>query len=174
VTGWVTEQGKVTGLDVLSAGPARVVVRVRKSLNGDYQTDKIYAFYPRHFEVDFAANKPDLLPSRAYYAMSGQFEDNGGTRAMVDGQGNDEGVSGKAPNPQWYAIYSDVWAHSCVALGGLDNICYWDCPGAWGGTSFTTGMVKGVRMAYVFHPGQKDAGFAQRDYQRLSAPVSVR
>jgi hypothetical protein len=35
-------------------------------------------------------------------------------------------------------------------------------------------MVKGVRMAYVFHPGQKDAGFAQRDYQRLSAPVSVR
>ncbi|MFQ6097273.1 MAG: glycoside hydrolase, partial [Armatimonadota bacterium] len=115
-TGWVDEVGEVSQFEVLHKGPVRVVVRVKKSLRGGYEVTKTYCFYRDYFTVDVTSNKPLSAYSRAYYLRPCTFEDDEGNTALVDGEGNAEDVSGKNPDPKWYACYSDEWAHSCVAL----------------------------------------------------------
>ncbi len=169
-TGWVDEVGEVTSLEVLDKGPVRVVVQVRKKLRGEYEYAKTYCFYHDYFIVETDLNKPISHTSRAYYRRRCQFEDDKGNRAVVDGKGNAEDVSGKNADPRWYACYSDEWAHSCVALSPFTNITYWDA-GSWGGIGFSTGATEGARLAYVIHAGQPDAGFAAADYTWLTRPV---
>ncbi len=171
-TGWVDEQGELRSLEVLHRGPARIVVRVTKDLSGDYHYSKTYAFYRDYFTVSSETNKPIALHSRAYYLLPGQFEDDKGNQAPVDGKGDAEDVSGKNADPKWYAVYADGWAHSCVALTPFTNFTYWDA-GSWGGIGFGTGRTQDVRLAYVVHPGQQDATFAIRDYDRLTDPPRV-
>jgi hypothetical protein len=43
-----------------------------------------------------------------------------------------------------------------------------------GGTGFHMRDLAGAKVAYVIHPGQKDAGFAKADYEQLTKrPVAV-
>jgi len=171
--GWSKEPGKVERFEVKHDGPARVVVFVRKALEAGVVYEKTYAFYPQRFDVTITMNKQaGGLYSRAYYVASGQYEDDKGLKATMDGRGDGEEVYGKNKNPKWYAIYAPGWAHSCVALSPFDHIAYWD-GGLMGGIGLTTGQLTNIRMSYVIHPGQKDASFAQRDYELLTKPVRV-
>jgi len=173
-TGWVREEGgEVLEQEVLANGPVRAVVRVRKRLKEGLVYTKTYTFWPDRIDVHFEGNKAYGLMSRAYYALPGTYEDSAGNRARVDGAGDAEGVLGKCPNPKWYVVYGDGWAHSCVALSKFDNIIYWD-GNSWGGIGFQGGDIKGARMSYVIHGGQKDSTFGKRDYERLMHPPKAR
>jgi hypothetical protein len=173
-TGWCDEPGTVERCDVLAAGPVRTVVVIRKALNAGYSYEKTYAFYPRRIDVFTSINKPLSLLSRAYYAQPGQFADNLGTKALIDGHGDDEGVLGKNPKPLWYAVYTERWAHACIALSRFQGVAYWDAGGSWGGIGLTSAVRDNVRMSYVVHPGAKDASFAEADYRQLTTPPSAR
>lgn len=173
-TGWTDEPGAVERCDVRASGPVRAVVALRKALNAGYAYEKTYAFYPRRIDVLASINKPLSQLSRAYYAQPGQYADNAGTRATVDGHGDDEGVLGKNPKPLWYAVYAERWAHACIALSPFRGLAYWDAGGSWGGIGLDTGSRENVRMSYVVHPGAQDAAFAEADYRQLAAPPSAR
>ena len=173
-TGWSEEPGTVERCEVLTSGPVRTVIAVRKALNADYTYEKTYAFYPRRIDVTASINKPLPLLSRAYYVQPGQFADNAGIRARIDGQGEDEGVSGKTRNPLWYAVYAKDWAHACIALSPMPGLGYWDAGNVWGGIGFNAGSRDNVRMSYVIHPGATDASFAEADYRQLTTPPAVR
>jgi hypothetical protein len=112
--------------------------------------------------------------NRAYYGQSGQFADNAGNRAVIDGRGDGEGVAGKNHKPTWYAVFAPRWAHSCVALSSFGNLTYWDSVDHWGGIGLDTGSRENVRMSYVIHPGAGDAAFADADYRQLTNPPQVR
>lgn len=170
-TGWTDEPGKVERFEVVANGPVRTIVAVRKTLQAGVVYEKTYAFYAHRFDVTISVNKPSGTLSRAYYQQPGQYVDNAGNRAAVDGQGNDEGVLGKNRNPLWYAVYADGWAHSCVALSPSNGMTYWDGGGnAWGGIGLNSPTIKDVRMSYVVHPGAKDARFAEEDQRQLTQP----
>jgi hypothetical protein len=173
-TGWVDEVGEVEAIKCLSINAVSVVIQVVKRLQGGFRVVRTFTFYPRHFVVEIEANKSGIRDySRAYYLLPCKFADDKGNEAVVDGKGEGEGVIGKNPQPKWYAVYSDAWAHSCVALSRFDGLTYWDVEGAWGGIAFGTGQTKGIRLAYVLHGGQKDATFAAWDYERLTKPPKV-
>jgi Glycosyl hydrolases related to GH101 family, GH129/Carbohydrate family 9 binding domain-like len=172
-TGWVDEVGELQSLDLVAWGPVRIVLRASKKLQGGYDYTKTYAFYRGYFTVTTDANKPIALYSRAYYLLPARFEDDKGNSALVDGQGDEESVSGRNPSPKWYAMVADGWAHSCVALTPFSSLTYWDA-GAWGGIGFGTGETKAVKLAYVIHGAEKDAGFAAQDYDRLTHPPTAR
>ncbi|MCS7186201.1 MAG: glycoside hydrolase [Armatimonadota bacterium] len=173
-TGWVDEIGEVEAIKCLSVNPVCVTVQIVKRLRGDFRVTRTYTFYPRHLVVEVEADKQGIREySRAYYLLPCKFEDDKGNKAVVDGKGDGEEVIGKNPQPKWYAVYSDTWAHSCVALSQFDNLTYWDAGEAMGGIAFNTGRTKGIRLAYVLHWGQKDASFAAWDYERLTKPPQV-
>ncbi|MCS7264336.1 MAG: hypothetical protein NZ805_05835 [Armatimonadetes bacterium] len=173
-TGWIDEIGEVEAIRCLSINPVSVVVQVVKKLSGDFHVTRTFTFYPRHFIVEIEANKQGIYDySRAYYLLPCNFEDDKGNKAIVDGKGDGENVIGKNPQPKWYAVYSDTWAHSCVAISQFHNLTYWDSQGAWGGIGFTIGQTKDIKVAYVLHSGQKDASFAAWDYGRLTNPPQV-
>jgi hypothetical protein len=172
-TGWNSEPGTLELCHVIAAGPVRTVIAVRKTLHAGVVYEKTYRFYPQRFDVSASVNKRIML-SRAYYLQQGQYVDNAGSRAMVDGQGNDEGVVGRNRQPRWYAVYADRWAHSCVGLSPFESLTYWDAPGSWGGIGLNCASIDGVRMSYVIHPGAKDAAFAEEDYRQLTKPPQAR
>jgi len=169
--GWIDEPGTVERLEVLSEGPVRTTVRVRKALKAEVACEKTYAFYPRRFDVSITLNKPaGGLYSRAYYLQPGDFASDQGARARVDGKGDGEDVYGKGKN--WYAVWADDWAHSCVAISPFDHLAYWDS-GSWGGIGLVTRETKNVRMSYAVRPGARDASFAEAEHRRLATPVRV-
>ncbi len=173
-TGWVDEIGEVEAIECLSVNPVCVVVKVVKRLKGDFRVVRAFTFYPRHFIVEIESDKRGISEySRAYYLLPCKFEDDKGNKAIVDGKGEGEDVIGRNPQPKWYAVYSDTWAHSCIALSPFDNLTYWDVEGARGGIAFNTSRVKDIRLAYVLHEGQKDASFALWDYERLTKPARI-
>jgi len=173
-TGWTDEPGTVQRFEMLHGGPVRVVIFVRKALKADIVYEKTYTFYPRRFDLTISVNKPaGGLYSRAYYLRPGQYTDDKGMRATVDGEGDAEDVYGKNQNPKWYCLYAEDWSHSCIALSPFNHIAYWDS-GHWGGIGLVTQATQGVHMSYVIHPGAGDAGFAADDYRRVTTPPKVR
>jgi hypothetical protein len=173
-TGWSDEPGAVERCDVLASGPVRTVIAVSKVLNAGFAYEKTYTFYPRRIDMLASINKPLSQLSRAYYTQPGLYVDNIGTKAMVDGHGDDEGVLGKNAKPLWYAVYAERWAHVCIALSPFRGLSYWDAGGGWGGIGLDTGSRENVRMSYVVHPGARDAAFAEADYRQLTTPPSAR
>ncbi|MCD6359946.1 MAG: hypothetical protein J7M38_03715, partial [Armatimonadetes bacterium] len=171
-TGWTHENGSVTDLRVPARGPVRVVIEVDKTLKGDRRYSKRYEFYPDYFIVRTTTDTGMQCLTRAYYGLPGTFEDETGASALIDGQGNGEGIIGRGATPNWYAVYSDEWAHSCVNLRDtIGGITYWD-GGSWGGVCLNSGSGGVGEVAYVFHGGQADASFAARDFELLrSAPA---
>ena len=175
-TGWTLEEGKVEQFAVVSAGPVRTVVNVRKSLKDGVSYEKRYSFYARRFEVDISVNKPaGNLYSRAHYSEKGTLVDDKGNTAVVDGTGDAESVSGRNRQPKWYAVFAPDWAHSCVALTPFENVAYWDAGGVWGSIGFLSANARtsGLRLSYGIHGGARDARFAEEDWRRLTAPVVV-
>jgi hypothetical protein len=174
-TGWVTEEeAPVLGVDLLSNGPVRAAVKVRKKLRGDLTYEKTYTFYSNRFDLRFTADKSYGVISRAYYAAEGTFEDSAGNKATVDGKGDAEGVSGKCPDPTYYVVYAPDWAHSCVALGKYSNTIYWDSGSSWGGIGLNGGDLTGARMSYVIHSGQANGAFGKVDSDRLANPPTAK
>jgi len=175
-TGWSSEEGAVEKFDVEHNGPVRAVVRVRKALKAGVVYEKRYTFYPQRFDVETSVNKPaGCLYSRAHYLEHCTYADNRGNTAIVDGHGDAENVYGRSAKPKWYAVFAPTWAHSCVALTPAESVAYWDTPGGWGSIGFHTSprQTSGIRFSYVIHPGASDAGFAERDCQRLTRPATV-
>ena len=175
-TGWNQEEGTVEKFDVERSGPVRTVVRVRRALKAGVVYEKRYMFYPERFDVEINVNKPaGCLYSRAHYLERGDYADNRGNTAVVDGHGDAEGVYGRNAKPKWYAVFAPDWAHTCVALTSVESIAYWDAGGSWGSIGFhnSARQTSGIRMSYVIHPGAKDASFAAGDYRRLATPLSV-
>lgn len=173
-TGWIQEPGTVERFEVRANGPVRTVVFVRKALQAGVVYEKTYLFYPRHFEVRIRVNKPaGNLYSRAFYLREGHYVDDKGNRAQVDGQGEGENIMGKNPQPRWYAVYAQDWAHACIALSPCENVVYWDA-GSWGGIGFLTTATHDIRFAYVVLPGATDAAFAEEAYKRLTNPARVK
>jgi len=154
ITGWTTEEGKVNSVQVVSSGPVRVVVRVLKSLNGGFETDKTFSFYPRHFTLDYTVNKPGIMASRALLHDDGQFEDSGGTKAMMDGQGDDEGVSGRSQSPKWYA---DLLGRVGALVRGHDAVRQHRVLGrrVVGGIAFNTGRRRTYAWRTSSTPGRQ-------------------
>jgi len=169
-TGWVTENGEPADVRLVADGPVRTVVSVHRKLKGGTEYEKRYAFYAKHFTVDASVTGATTgCICRAFYTKGGQFEDDKGHRAAIDGKGDAEDVSGANPGVRWYAVYADKWAHSCVALSPASNLTYWDS-GAMGGISLDAADAADYRVAYVIHEGRPDASFAAEDYQQLSDP----
>ncbi|MBC7288171.1 MAG: hypothetical protein H5T86_09045, partial [Armatimonadetes bacterium] len=131
-------------------------------------------FYPRYFVVEGKFNKRPSVWSRAAYAMPCHFADSAGHRAEIDGQGQAEGVAGQAPKVQWYAAWTDTWAHSAINIFPPDaNLSYWD-DGLLGEVGFSCAATEGLKAAYVLHPGQQGPEYAVGDYAALTTPVTVR
>ncbi|MDZ7616186.1 MAG: glycoside hydrolase, partial [Patescibacteria group bacterium] len=168
-TGWREDGGKVTRLEVSGTGPVCCTVEVDKELAEGYRYTKRYDFFPSHFLVATQVNKP-LCYSRAFYLAHGEYLDDKGLRAMVDGKGDAEGIAGKNANPQWYQFSGEGWAHSCVALTPFSNISYWDGGGQIG---FTGASELPCRMGYVVHPAAPSERFGAEDARRLKAKVEV-
>ena len=175
-TGWVEEEAAtIEEAGVLTAGPVRTTVRVRKALKAGVVYEKVYRFYPRRFDVVIDVNKPaGGLYSRAHYRLPGRYVDDGGTTADIDGDGAENRETyGKSKNPRWYAALGTGWAHSCVAVGAFDHVAYWD-GGHMGAIGFVGGRHEDVRMSYVIHGERPDASFAETDWLRVMEPVKVR
>jgi hypothetical protein len=172
-TGWTEEPGTVQRFTVLEDGPVRTVVAVRKALNAGVVTDKTFTFYRDRFEVAGVVSGGEGVFSRAYYLLPGQYEDSGGFRAVVDGQGDAEGVSNRAQRPRWYTVTGEGWGHSCVALSPVNDITYWDASGSWGGIGFDASPLQDLRFCYVFHSGPLRASYGALDMQRLTLPIRV-
>jgi hypothetical protein len=182
-TGWVDEIGEVQSFDVLEDGPVLTRVQVRKKLRGDHAYDKLYTFYPGHFEVTTLSEERFGTLNRAYYVAPCHFEDDKGNKAIIDGKGDAEDVSGRNPDPKWYATWGPPgkqppdWALSCVAVTPHDSLTYWDA-GSWGGVGFNTGRKEPATVAFYLHrpsdePDFSAPAFAAMDYAAAHEPIRV-
>ena len=175
-TGWSREDDStVERFAAHHVGPVRCTVVVYKTLKAGVKYEKTYTFYPRRFDLRIDLNKPaGGLYSRAHYKLPGTYVDDKGIRAKVDGDGSENpDTYGKNKDPRWYALLGKGWAHSCIALGKFDHVAYWDT-GYMGAIGLVGPRHKDVRMSYVVHGEQKDAAFAQADWERLNKPVQAR
>ena len=169
-TGWQERQGEVTRMETPQTGPVRCVVEVDKNLPKGYRYTKRYEFFARHFVVTTQINK-HLCYTRAFYSVYGEYLDDKGHRASVDGKGDAEGIAGKNPNPQWYQFAGGNWAHSCVALTAFSNISYWDGVGQIG---FTGAKTLPCQVGYMLHPAAPAERFGDADAAVLKANITVR
>ncbi len=170
-TGWVTESGAMQSFRVAENGPARTVVIVRRKMDHDIAYEKRYELYPDRMCLTVTTNGRGVA-HRAYYLRPGTFVDSDGNTAKVDGQGDAENVSDKAPRPLWYAVYADDWAEACVTRTPGTRITYWDS-GNWGGIGFVMGSQDTVALTYVYAPGAPDARFARDAAARIATPPTV-
>ena len=125
-TGWVEENGQVESFEVVSDGPLCTQVRVKKKLAGNHFYDKLYTFYPDRFAVAVLASDRFGTMSRAYYLADGVYEDDKGLKAIVDGKGDAEGISGANAQAKWYVIHGNGWAVTNTAVTPFQSIGYWD------------------------------------------------
>lgn len=171
---WTSEKGIEWHTKCLVQGPAMTAIQVHKTLPGEFEYTKIYRFYPRYFVVEAEFNKRPAVWSRAAYWMPCQFADSAGNRAEIDGKGDGENVAGRAPGVEWYAVWTNSWAHSAVNLGSKNtNLSYWDA-GLLGEVGFSSEDTKGLRAAYVLHGGKDGPDFAAEDSAALRALLKVR
>lgn len=176
-TGWVDEVGEVRSFEVLSDGPVLTRVRVQKDLRGDHSYDKLYSFYPDHFEVTVLSPERFGTMSRSFYVAQCRYEDDKGNKAQIDGKGDAEGISGENSGPKWYATWTDDWALSGIPLTPHANVGYWD-GGAMAGLGYN-GSGENATVGYYLHiaaEGERLDGpkLAAGDYARAMAPVLVR
>ncbi|MCX6361324.1 MAG: hypothetical protein NT029_16085 [Armatimonadetes bacterium] len=171
-TGWVTESGATLERRILSAGPVRALVLVRRSMDGGAWYRKLYTIYRSGYDVSVATNHGGCIPDRSYYSQSGKFTDSGGAQALIDGSGDDEGISGRTRNPVWYHVTGAGWSEAAVALGPVSGISYWDSS-ARGGLGFGPAGVPEHRVRYVFASRPTGAEWAAALAVEAAKPPTV-
>ena len=164
-TGWgAEEKAEFKRFDVLLDTPAKCVVVASQTLQNGATYVKTYTFYPGRFIVEADLDKPaGSLFSRAFYATPGIYLDDKNHTVDMATTKDGANIAGQNPNPKWYAVRGNGWAHSCVALSEFTNISYWDPSGQIG---FSSNKLTGNKYAYFIYPEQKDFSFAENDYQR--------
>ena len=164
-TGWGSEEkAELKRFDVLLNTPAKCVVLASQKLQNGSTYVKTYTFYPGRFTVEADLDKPaGSLFSRAFYATPGIYLDDKNHTVDMATTTDGANIAGQNPNPKWYAVRGNGWAHSCVALSDFTNISYWDPTGQIG---FASSKLTGNKYAYFIYPEQKDFSFAENDYQR--------
>ena len=177
-TGWVDENGTVQSLEVVSDGPVCTQLRVKKTLNGNHFYDKLYTLYPDRLVVQVLDSDRFGTMSRAYYVPDGWYEDDKGHKAVVDGQGDAEGISGTNKQPKWYVIHGEGWAVTNAAVTPFFDIGYWD-GGNKAGVGFNGAQKTPETSIYYFHalPAGVKANAAEvgsRDYEQTHGVVEVR
>ena len=174
-TGWGEDGGTVEAFDVLADGPVRTRVRTVKRLPSDVVVTRTCDLYPGYFVVEAAATELCTgLFGRVWYAAPGTYEDNNGHRCAVDGQGDEEGVTGDNPDPKWYCMRSEAWAHACIALSPFVGQSYWDAGEALGQLGFLSARTEGNRFAHVITGPQQSAEFAREWSAALTQPPALR
>lgn len=178
-TGWVDESGKVQSFEVVSDGPVCTQIRVKKTLDGSHFYDKLYTLYPDRLLVKVLDSDNFGTMSRAYYMADGLYEDDKGLKAVVDGKGDAEGISGANQKPKWYVIHGGGWAVTNAAVTPFGTIGYWD-GGNKAGVGFNGPQSKDPEtVIYYFHvlPAGTKANAAEigsRDYEETQGVVEVR
>ena len=164
-TGWGSEEkAELKRFDVLLNTPAKCVVLASQKLQNGATYVKTYTFYPGRFTVEADLDKPaGSLFSRAFYATPGIYLDDKNHTVDMAKTTDGANIAGQNPNPKWYAVRGNGWAHSCVALSDFTNISFWDPSGQIG---FASAKLTGNKYAYFIYPEQKDFSFAENDYQR--------
>ena len=171
-TGWVTESGATRERRILSAGPVRALVLVRRSMDGGARYRKLYTIYRSGYDVSVATNHDACIPDRSSYLQSGKFTDSGGVQAQIDGSGDDEGVSGRTRRPAWYHVAGSGWSEAALALGPVSDISYWDSL-ARGGLGFGPAGVPEHHVRYVFASRTTDAEWAAGLAAEAAKPPTV-
>ena len=164
-TGWGSEEkAELKRFDVLLNTPAKCVVLASQKLQNGSTYVKTYTFYPGRFIVEADLDKPaGSLFSRAFYATPGIYLDDKNHTVDMATTTDGANIAGQNPNPKWYAVRGNGWAHSCVALSDFTNISFWDPSGQIG---FASAKLTGNKYAYFIYPEQKDFSFAENDYLR--------
>ena len=173
-TGWGEEGGELQSLEVLAAGPVRTVVRTVKKLAGEQVVTRTYAFYADYFTVEAAATQHQTgLLSRVWYAAPGTYRDDAGHVRDVDGKGKDEGVTGDYPDPKWYSVRNDDWAHACIALSPMAGQSYWDEAPSLGQLGFSAPDAGGASYAHIVSGPGVPEDFARQWHAALTTPIAV-
>lgn len=164
-TGWASEtDAKINEFKILLNGPAKSIVVADKTLRTGMRYTKTYTLYPGRFTVEFKTDKPTGgLFSRGFYPIPGIYMDDKGNTVDMATAKDDAGVSGKNPDPKWYAVRGKGWAHSCIAMSKFSNMSFWDPIGQIG---FSSANSDDVRVAYFVYGDQPDFSFAEQDWLR--------
>ena len=164
-TGWGSEEKAILKrFDVVLNTPAKAVVIASQTLQNGATYVKTYTFYPGRLIVEADLDKPaGSLFSRAFYATPGIYLDDKNHTVDMATTTDGANIAGQNPNPKWYAVRGNGWAHSCVALSDFTNISFWDPTGQIG---FASSKLTGNKYAYFIYPEQKDFSFAENDYLR--------
>ncbi len=171
-TGWTDEPGTVRSTRILADGPVRTVVEVRKELRSGVRFTKRFTFAATHIEVQTEWQPAVGVPSRAFYATGGAYEDSRDRRATIDGRGDAEGVTDGSGPPRWYTVRSQSWAHTCIAMTTFYGLAYWDAADM-GGIGFVAPQEQPCTIAYRFHGAGASPSVGQEDYQSLISPPEV-
>ncbi len=172
-TGWTDEAGLSCTTRVISDGPVRTVVEVRKALRNGVSYVKEFSFYDARLDVRTRMEPRVGIPSRAFYAATGNIRCSTGKSATIDGRGDAEGMTG-GPGPQlWYEVVGDGWSHSCVTLSTSASLAYWDSS-EWGGVGFVSPSDQEQVVSYRFYGAAMPSGFGALDRSRLAEPAAIR
>ncbi|NLE55117.1 MAG: hypothetical protein GX617_09290, partial [Lentisphaerae bacterium] len=176
-TGWSSEdQGVIKRFDVLENGPAKSTLVVAKTLKNGSTYTKTYTFLPDRFELTIDLDGPaGSTYNRGFYRLPADYLDNAGTKGPMDNSVSETGgIAGRNPNPQWFALRGDGWAHSCVALSPFSSIIFWnDKAPNLGQLGFSSKSRTGNRMVYFVHGQQDDFSFAESDARRAKETLTV-
>jgi hypothetical protein len=171
-TGWTDEPGTVLAQRVLADGPVRTIIEVEKRLRADVTYRKRYSFYDTRFEVRFRVRPMVGVPNRAYYASPGNYRDELGNTAAIDGRGDLENVKGSVKPIRWYEVIGQDWAHACASSSDFAGIAYWDSA-EWGGIGFTGPAAIEPVLRYRFLPEAPASGFAATECALMNQPPLV-
>ncbi len=171
-TGWVTESGAVRERRILTSGPVRALVLVKRTMDGGAWYRKLYTIYRSGYDVSVVTNHGACIPDRSYYSQSGKLTDSGGVQAQIDGSGDDEGVSGRTQSPAWYHVTGAGWSEAAVPLGPVSGISYWDSS-ARGGLGFGPTGAPEHRVRYWFASRSTGADWAAAVAAEAAGPPTV-
>jgi hypothetical protein len=135
---------------------------------------RVYSFYADRFTVEASAtNLCAGLFSRVWYGAHGEYEDDTGRTATIDGQGRDEGITDAPSATHWYCVRSEKWAHTCVGLSEFAGQAYWDEGQALGQLGFQSVHPEANVYAHIISGPQRPADFARRWYAALASPAKL-
>ncbi len=129
--GQLREDGVLESMEILAWGPALIRLRVRKTCGDGQRYDKVYDFHPHAFTVTTLTPAFGCMDC-AVCSGNGEFIDDAGRHAVINGDGGEEGIAGPCQSPLWSCILGDEFALFAVPLTPMDRLEYRDVPDALG------------------------------------------